>query len=169
VAAAQAQKQAEEEAAEKAAQEAAAQAAQQQAQQQAQSQVQQPATPMGNQSQSQVSGSVLDIAASYLGTPYVWGGSTPSGFDCSGFVQYVYAQAGRQLSRVTQTQEFEGPRISVSEAKPGDLLFWGSYGNSYHVAIYVGNGQYIHAPQPGESVSYGTINQYFMPSFAVSM
>ncbi|MDO4680530.1 MAG: LysM peptidoglycan-binding domain-containing protein [Aerococcus sp.] len=158
--------QAEREAQEQAAKQQAIEQAQQQAQQQ---QAQKPATPVVNNNQTQVSGSVLDIAASYLGTPYVWGGSTPNGFDCSGFVQYVYAQAGRQLSRTTQTQEYEGTQISVSNAKPGDLLFWGSYGNAYHVAIYVGNGQYIHAPQPGESVSYGTISQYFMPSFAVSM
>lgn len=109
---------------------------------------------------------IITYAKQFLGTPYVWGGSTPAGFDCSGFVQYVYAHFGVQLDRVTYSQENDGQVISVSQAQPGDLLFWGSRGNSYHVAIYLGNGQYIHAPQPGESVKIGSV-QYFTPSFAV--
>lgn len=111
------------------------------------------------------SGGVVGIAAQYLGVPYVWGGTTPAGFDCSGFVQYVYAQAGISLPRTTYAQAALGTPISVSEAQPGDLLFWGSGNNCYHVAIAVGGGRYIHAPAPGQSVSYGSVAG-FAPSTA---
>ena len=60
----------------------------------------------------------------YIGTPYVWGGTTPDGFDCSGFTQYVFAKVGISLPRVTYAQEFSGTVISINEAKAGDLLFW---------------------------------------------
>ncbi|WP_025728118.1 NlpC/P60 family protein [Atopobacter phocae] len=114
-------------------------------------------------------GGVLGIAQQYIGTPYVWGGSNPnSGFDCSGFVQYVYAQMGINLPRVTYNMEHAGTYISVSEAQPGDLLFWGAQGSSYHVAIYMGNGQYIDAPQPGGTVGIRS-NSWSAPSFAVRL
>lgn len=108
----------------------------------------------------------VTIAQKYLGTPYVWGGTTPSGFDCSGFTQYVYAQLGKSIGRNTIAQESAGTQIAVSQAQPGDLLFWGSKGNTYHVAIYAGNNTYIAAPQEGQNVSYGNM-AYYMPSFAV--
>ena len=112
-------------------------------------------------------GSVISYAKQFIGTPYSWGGSNPgTGFDCSGFVQYVFAHFGKQLPRVTSSQETAGTKISVSQAQPGDLYFWGSQGNSYHVAIALGGGQFIHAPQPGESVKIGS-TQYFQPQFAV--
>ena len=111
-------------------------------------------------------GSVVSIANRYLGTPYAWGGTTPQGFDCSGFTQYVYGQAGKSIGRNTVAQESAGSQIPVSQAQPGDLLFWGSRGSSYHVAIYAGNGRYIAAPTEGQSVSYGN-TAYYTPSFAV--
>ena len=111
-------------------------------------------------------GSVVSIANRYLGTPYAWGGTTPQGFDCSGFTQYVYGQAGKSIGRNTIAQESAGSQIPVSQAQPGDLLFWGSRGSSYHVAIYAGNGRYIAAPTEGQSVSYGN-TAYYTPSFAV--
>ena len=114
------------------------------------------------------SGSVLEIAQQFIGVPYVWGGASPSGFDCSGLVQYVYAKVGRSLPRVTYAQETAGSYISVSQAQPGDLLFWGSKGSSHHVAIYMGGGQYIHAPQPGQSVTIQSIS-YYAPDFAVRL
>ncbi|CZQ93053.1 polyprotein glycoprotein m g2 transmembrane nonstructural membrane contains: precursor signal [Trichococcus palustris] len=105
------------------------------------------------------SGDVVAIAAKYIGVPYVWGGKTPSGFDCSGFTQYVFREAyGIDIGSYTVPQENSGTQIPVSSAQAGDLLFWGSAGSTYHVAIYVGGGQYIHAPQPGETVTYSSYN-----------
>lgn len=111
---------------------------------------------------------VINAALSQIGTPYVLGGSTPGvGLDCSGLVQYAYAQAGVSLKRVTTAQEGAGQRVSLDNLQPGDILFWGGAGASYHDAIYIGGGQYVHAPQPGESVKTASISSYFMPSFAV--
>lgn len=111
---------------------------------------------------------VINAALSQIGTPYVWGGSTPGvGLDCSGLVQYAYSRAGVSLGRITTAQEGAGQRVSLNSLQPGDIIFWGGAGASYHDAIYIGGGQYVHAPQPGESVKIGTISSYFMPSFAV--
>ena len=111
---------------------------------------------------------VVSFAESLIGVPYVYGGTTPSGFDCSGFVQYVYSHFGVNLPRTTTQQENCGTQIPVSQAQPGDLYFWGNKGSAYHVAICIGNGQYIAAPEPGQSVSIGS-TQYFQPSFAVRL
>jgi cell wall-associated NlpC family hydrolase len=112
---------------------------------------------------------VVAEAMKYIGTPYVWGGKTPAGFDCSGFTSYVFRQAtGREIGGWTVPQESAGTRISVGEAQAGDLYFWGSPGGTYHVAIAMGGGQYIHAPQPGETVTVSSVS-YYAPSFAVRM
>ncbi|WP_282458665.1 C40 family peptidase [Ligilactobacillus aviarius] len=111
---------------------------------------------------------VVSYAESFIGVPYVYGGTTPSGFDCSGFVQYVYNHFGKSLPRTTTQQENCGTQIPVNQAQPGDLYFWGNKGSAYHVAICVGNGKYIAAPEPGQSVSIGS-TQYFQPSFAVRL
>ncbi len=119
--------------------------------------------PSGNGS------SVIAEAYKYLGVPYVWGGKTPSGFDCSGFTSYVFRNAtGREIGGWTVPQESAGTKISVAEAQPGDLYFWGSAGSTYHVAIALGGGQYIHAPTTGKTVSVGSVGSYG-PSFAVRM
>jgi peptidoglycan hydrolase CwlO-like protein len=119
--------------------------------------------PSGNGS------SVVAEAYKYIGTPYVWGGKDPSGFDCSGFTSYVYRQAtGREIGGWTVPQESAGAKIGINEAQAGDLLFWGSPGGTHHVAIALGGGQYIHAPQPGESVKIGSY-QWYAPDFAVRM
>lgn len=113
------------------------------------------------------SGDLLSNAAKYIGTPYVWGGKSPGGFDCSGFVQYVYRETyGMEIGGWTGAQESAGTRISVAEAQPGDLYFWGSPGGTYHVAIATGGGSYIHASQPGTPLGYSDINS-FTPTFAV--
>lgn len=104
-------------------------------------------------------GDVVSIAAKYIGVPYVWGGKTPSGFDCSGFTSYVFREAyGIEIGGYTVPQENSGTQIAVSAAQAGDLIFWGSRGATYHVAIYVGGGQYIHAPAPGQTVTYSNYN-----------
>ncbi len=113
---------------------------------------------------------LIETAKSFIGTPYVWGGKTPSGFDCSGFTSYVYSQAtGKSIGSYTVAQESAGQQESVKSASAGDLLFWGNAGSTYHVGIYLGNNQYIAAPQPGESVKVANISSYFMPSFAVKV
>jgi cell wall-associated NlpC family hydrolase len=125
--------------------------------------------PSGSASSASTSASASAIASyamSFIGVPYVWGGSTPAGFDCSGLVQYVYSHFGISLGRTTYAQENAGTKISVSQAQPGDLYFWGSSGSAYHVAIALGNGQYIQAPAPGQNVSVGSVS-YYAPSFAV--
>ncbi|CAM3983438.1 C40 family peptidase [Janibacter anophelis] len=99
-------------------------------------------------SSSSASG-VIAIAKQYIGTPYVYGGSTPSGFDCSGFTQYVFAKAGISLPRTTTQQQ--AATTPVSNPQPGDLVFFGS--PSYHMGIYLGDGMMIDAPRTGKSVS----------------
>ncbi|WP_434736583.1 coiled-coil domain-containing protein [Enterococcus cecorum] len=119
--------------------------------------------PSGNGS------AIVAEAYKHIGKPYVWGAKGPNSFDCSGFTRYVYLQVtGRDIGGWTVPQEGAGTVIPVSQAQPGDLYFWGSRGSSYHVAIALGGGSYIHAPQPGESVKVGSV-AYFAPSFAVRM
>lgn len=108
---------------------------------------------------------IVGIAERYIGVPYVYAGASPSGFDCSGLVMYAAAQLGVSLPHVAASQSSMGSAVSMSALQPGDLLFWGSVGNATHVAIYVGGGRYIHAPQPGQSVTIQSMN-YYHPSFA---
>jgi cell wall-associated NlpC family hydrolase len=86
----------------------------------------------------------------YLGSPYRWGGSSPSGFDCSGFTMYVYSQVGISLPHSSSAQYGSGTHVSRSELQPGDLVFFGS--PIHHVGMYVGNGNMIDAPYTGVSV-----------------
>jgi cell wall-associated NlpC family hydrolase len=96
-------------------------------------------------------GGVVSIAMQYLGVPYVWGGASPSGFDCSGFVMYVFAQVGISLPHYTVAQWSYPNAVSVprNELQPGDLVFFAGLG---HVGIYVGGGQFIHSPHTGDVV-----------------
>lgn len=112
--------------------------------------------------------SVISYAEQFVGVPYVSGGTSPSGFDCSGFVQYVYAHFGVSLPRTSENQSTIGSAVSVSSAQPGDLLFWGGQGSAWHVGIYVGGSSYIAAPTTGQSVAVKSF-QYFQPSFAIHM
>lgn len=121
---------------------------------------------------TQNTGSVTGLARSLANNtiPYVWGGKTTSGFDCSGFVSYVYQHsAGISLPSYTVAMESYVTKKFVSAAQPGDLLFWGSAGSTYHVAIYLGNNQYANAPTFGQNAKVSTISSYFYPSFAGSV
>ncbi|MBP3447910.1 MAG: C40 family peptidase [Clostridia bacterium] len=102
--------------------------------------------------------SVVEYAKRFIGTPYVYGGSTPSGFDCSGFVKYVYSNFGVTLTRTSYSQVNEGSYVARADLQPGDLVFFGSAGNVHHVGIYVSDGNFIHAPKPGKTVRIETLN-----------
>ena len=148
-------------------------------QQPAQSQAAQPSQPTvtqpiqspttGNAANLQT-GSVVSLAtkiATSNSVPYVWGGNSLSGMDCSGFVDYVYAHAeNKQLPHNSVALESYVNQHAVSQAQPGDLLFWGNHGSTYHVAIYTGNNQYAAAAKPGTNVAIYTLSPYFAPSFA---
>lgn len=117
------------------------------------------------QNTGSVTGLVTSLANNTI--PYVWGGKTPAGFDCSGFVSYVFQHAaGISLPSYTVAMESYVNKESVSAAQPGDLLFWGTPGATYHVGIYLGNNQYASAPTFGQNVKVQTISSYFYPSFA---
>ncbi|MEU5094365.1 NlpC/P60 family protein [Streptomyces sp. NPDC020996] len=103
-------------------------------------------------------------ARSALGRPYVWGANGPSGFDCSGLMQWSYARAGVALPRTSQAQRHAGRLIPLSQARPGDLVTYRS--DASHVAMYVGNGQVIHAPHPGAPVRYDPVDM--MPVSSVT-
>lgn len=125
-------------------------------------------TATSSTSTSVSASSVISYAEQFIGVPYVYGGTTPNGFDCSGFVQYVYAHFGVSLPRTSEAQSTIGSAVSVSSAQPGDLIFWGGVGSAYHVGIYLGGTSYIAAPKTGESVSVKSF-QYWQPSFAIHM
>lgn len=121
--------------------------------------------PASNTSSVSVSGgSIASNAAKYVGVPYVYGGTSPSGFDCSGLIYYAAKEAGINLPRTSQAQSTLGSYVSVSDLQAGDLVFWGGVGSAYHVGIYIGGGQYLHAPAPGQSVTIQSM-AYFAPSF----
>ncbi|GIH91535.1 NlpC/P60 family protein [Planobispora siamensis] len=99
---------------------------------------------------------MLTAAIGKLGRPYVWGAEGPDSFDCSGLVQWAFAQAGVKVPRVTHQQFVAGPQVSLSQVQPGDLLFWRhdptNPGYVSHVAIYWGDGRMLHAPRTGDVV-----------------
>lgn len=104
--------------------------------------------------QSVAGNAVLEVAARYVGTPYVYGGSTPAGFDCSGFVAYVYAQLGVSLPRTDTAIKAAGTIISRADAQPGDLIW-----SPGHISIYAGGNDQIDSPRPGKSVQFRSIWQ----------
>lgn len=98
---------------------------------------------------------LIAFAKKFLGTPYVWGGTSPNGFDCSGFTQYVYRKFGVNLPRVSADQARAGRRVGLRDLRPGDLVAWDNSSRNNgadHIAIYLGNGLIIEAPRPGRSV-----------------
>ena len=107
-------------------------------------------------------GGVVGIAMQYLGVPYVWGGASPSGFDCSGLVMYVYAQVGVSLPHSSYAQYGMGVPVSMSDLQPGDLVFFYGLG---HVGIYVGGGNFIHAPHTGDVVKISSLSGSYASAF----
>ncbi|MER5491809.1 NlpC/P60 family protein [Streptomyces sp. NPDC002454] len=121
-------------------------------------------SPAGADASSPRAAAALAAARSALGRPYVWGANGPAGFDCSGLMQWSYAQAGVSLPRTSQAQRFAGRRVPLSGARPGDLVTYRS--DASHIGMYVGGGQVIHAPYPGAAVRYDPVGM--MPVSAVT-
>lgn len=124
------------------------------------------ASTVSYSSTSETRTKVLDYAAQFLGTPYVYGGSTPSGFDCSGFTSYVYANTVGSIPRVAQSQFNATQRVTMDELLPGDLVFFGSSASSIsHVGIYVGDQIFIHSPHTGDVVKYDSLTGSYATRF----
>jgi cell wall-associated NlpC family hydrolase len=109
-----------------------------------------------------IHGGVVGIAMRYLGVPYVWGGSGPSGFDCSGFVAYVFAQVGVSLPHSSYAMYGMGTPVSLGELQPGDLVF---FAGASHMGIYIGGGQFIHAPHTGDVVKISSMSGWYASTF----
>jgi cell wall-associated NlpC family hydrolase len=107
-------------------------------------------------SASQRAAAAFAAAKSKIGSPYVWGATGPSSFDCSGLTSWAYNQAGVSIPRISQDQANAGTRLGRGQLAPGDLVFF--YGDLHHVGFYAGNGQILHAPKPGANVRYESIN-----------
>ncbi|MGH8503172.1 MAG: C40 family peptidase [Gammaproteobacteria bacterium] len=105
-----------------------------------------------------IRGELVGYARSMLGAPYVWGGATPDGFDCSGLVQYSFGHIGVQVPRTAEMQFEASQPVAIDSLRPGDLLFFDTSDRYSHVGIYVGNGRFIHAPRTGRDVTISTID-----------
>jgi peptidoglycan DL-endopeptidase CwlO len=108
-------------------------------------------------------GGVVGVAMRYLGVPYVWGGASPRGFDCSGLVMYAFAQIGVSLPHSSYAQYGMGAPVSMSQLQPGDLVF---FAGASHVGIYIGGGQFIHAPHTGDVVKISSLSGWYSSTFA---
>lgn len=107
---------------------------------------------------------VVNLAKQQVGKKYVWGAEGPDTFDCSGLVQYVYQKAaGKSLPRTTYDQVNAGQTVALNALKKGDLVFWGSETQPYHVAIYIGNNQIVNAATPEQGVILQTLSSYWQP------
>ncbi|MDO4912601.1 MAG: C40 family peptidase [Lactobacillus sp.] len=110
---------------------------------------------------------LVKLIKKQVGKSYVWGSTGPYGFDCSGLTSYVYKKAiKKNITRTTYTQVKNGKRVSLKHLKAGDLLFWGPKSAPYHVGMYIGHGQYVHAATPSQGVVKQTLSAYFYPSLA---
>ena len=107
---------------------------------------------------------VADIALAMVGTPYRFGGSNPSGFDCSGLVHYAYGQLGIPVPRTSRAQRKAVRHVGVSSVRRGDLLFFDTGWKSGHVGIYVGDGRFVHAPSSGKRVSIEPLTEGYFAS-----
>jgi len=107
-------------------------------------------------------GGVVGVAMRYLGVPYVWGGASPSGFDCSGLVMYAFAQIGISLPHSSYAQYGYGTPVSRGDLQPGDIVFFDGLG---HVGIYVGGGSFIHAPHTGDVVKISSLSGWYAATY----
>jgi len=121
---------------------------------------------------SEIGNRIVNIAAKYKGTPYKYGGTTPDGFDCSGYTSYVYKKTGITIPRTARLQYNSGRSVAKSDLKKGDLVFfmrWPLIGiilPPNHVGIYVGNNKFIHAPSSGGKIKYDSLsNSYWENHF----
>ena len=111
--------------------------------------------------------SVVALAKEQVGKPYVWGATGPDKFDCSGLVQYVYQHAaGINLPRTTYDQVKVGQTVPLDQLQAGDLVFWGSETAPYHVAIYIGNNQYVNSATPDQGTILQNMSSYYTPTIA---
>lgn len=110
---------------------------------------------------------IVALAKEQIGKPYAWGANGPDSFDCSSLVQYVYQKAaGLNLPRTTYDQVKVGTTVPLDQLQAGDLIFWGSEMAPYHVAIYIGNGQYVNSATPEQGTILQTMTSYFQPTIA---
>lgn len=117
-----------------------------------------------SQTNPQGDNEIINTAKSFLGTPYQWGGTSPSGFDCSGFTQYVLAQNGKSIPRTSQEQFASGQAVDKSNLQAGDLVFYGN-GEATHVGIYEGNNKIIHSPHTGDVVKESDFSTYWTSAY----
>ena len=123
------------------------------------------AAPQDDVPEASVGTQVVDFAEQYVGTPYRFGGASPSGFDCTGFVMYVYSHFGVSLPHTEAGQLAGGPRVSADHLQPGDVLV---FANTYrsglsHTGIYVGGGQFVHAANERHGVMVSALDGYWGP------
>ena len=111
---------------------------------------------------------IVNYAAQFLGTPYAYGGSSPSGFDCSGFVSYVYGSFGYSLNRTAAGHNSNGIWVSRDNLQPGDIVLFNTSGGISHSGIYVGDDTFIHAVKPGTPLQYESMNSSYYSSRYVS-
>jgi peptidoglycan endopeptidase LytE len=126
-----------------------------------------PSSPPGSSTSApptSLASQLVHDALQFLGVPYVWGGASPAGFDCSGLVQYVARLVGIDLPRTSQEQFTVGTPVAESDLQPGDLVFFDTYGYASHVGIYIGNGEFVDAPETGGTVSINSLNDGYWSS-----
>ena len=112
---------------------------------------------------------VVNYAYKFLGKPYVYGAAGPNAFDCSGLTQFIYNKFGVDISRTTYTQVNEGIKVNRNELRAGDLVFFNTGGSISHVGIYIGNGEFIHAPRSGKPVMVSSLSDgYYSQKYATA-
>ncbi len=116
-----------------------------------------PAAPAAPLPDATGNAAAVQVAMRYLGVPYVWGGASPSGFDCSGLMSYAYAQIGKNVPHYTGAIWAAFPKVPSSDLQPGDMVFF--YSDLHHVGMYIGNGQFIHAPHTGDVVKISSLSE----------